>query len=365
MLKPLKTIMRKKIILVIMVFSTFLEAEMLSSKSDIFSDPLNDKSDMKTTTAVVIAGAASLIPQEAALLEQLYNTGWLQNITFISGVSSGALNTLMLNAILDGRITWERYKNILFSITNSQIFSLPKKEIPLDTSPLNQLLIKIAHDTLGYYTVRDLPITSSFSTIAVKKNLLGFHTQRFCNKPINDESQSDHDLVSVLMASTAIPIIFPPVKIKDFPDITYIDGGAAEDCVPYEALLQHISYTGKLPDKLLIVNKKITSSKISVQNELRALGIKDSKAIEGFGMFIHQHMKKMFISRLEELRKVHPELAKRTYVYTPEFEKDFSMLDFSNMKEQYEVSSEWARINKPVLLSDYLQTHDNNSGKIR
>jgi len=144
-----------------MVFSTFLEAEMLSSKSDIFSESINDKSDIKTTTAVVIAGAASLIPQEAALLEQLYNTGWLKNITFISGVSSGALNTLMLNAIPDGRITWERYKNILFSITNSQIYSFPKKEIPLDTSPLNQLLIKIAHDTLGYYTVRDLPITSS------------------------------------------------------------------------------------------------------------------------------------------------------------------------------------------------------------
>ena len=46
-------------------------------------------------TAIVITGAAARIPQEAALLEQMYNTGELKDIAFISGVRSGALNAVM------------------------------------------------------------------------------------------------------------------------------------------------------------------------------------------------------------------------------------------------------------------------------
>jgi hypothetical protein len=61
-----------------------------------------------------MTGAAARIPQEAALLEELYNRGLLKNVVFISGVSSGALNAVMLNGILSREMTWKEYKNDYF-----------------------------------------------------------------------------------------------------------------------------------------------------------------------------------------------------------------------------------------------------------
>jgi predicted acylesterase/phospholipase RssA len=49
--------------------------------------------------AVLLTGAAARIPQEAALLEELDKRGLLEDLVFISGVSSGALNSVMLNGI--------------------------------------------------------------------------------------------------------------------------------------------------------------------------------------------------------------------------------------------------------------------------
>ena len=51
----------------------------------------------RSGTAIILTGAAARIPQEAALLEELYNRGLLKNVVFISGVSSGALNSVVLN----------------------------------------------------------------------------------------------------------------------------------------------------------------------------------------------------------------------------------------------------------------------------
>lgn len=323
-----------------------------------------DTTEMKGT-AIVIAGAASRIPQEAALLEQLDKTGWLKNVTFISGVSSGALNTVMLNAIITGKFTWERYKKILFSLSNEQIYLKHKKKIPFDTKPLNYLLMKIIHDSLGYSVIGDLPIPSAVSAIGIKVRSLEFRTMRFSNKPLNPESNSGYDLVDVLMASTAIPAVFPPVKIKnapDFPDLTFIDGGAAEDHLPYEALIQYINYSGKSPERLVIVNKKYDSED-GIRQELEAMGLKDNRLMQRLGLFMHQYTENAFMTKLQELQKHHPDLASRTYVYTPEFGKDFALLNFNAMKEQYDLASDWAKNNQPEFLSQYLSKHQKSTDK--
>ena len=81
-------------------------------------------------TAVIMTGAAARIPQEAALLEELYHRGLLKSVVFISGVSSGALNSVMLNGILSGKITFTEYKEILFKLKNSDIFIQDGKKLP-------------------------------------------------------------------------------------------------------------------------------------------------------------------------------------------------------------------------------------------
>ncbi len=54
---------------------------------------------------------------------------------------------------------------------------------------------------------------------------------RLSNIKINSESDPDLDIVDVLMASTAFPIVFPEQKINNaptLPDKYFVDGGLAK-----------------------------------------------------------------------------------------------------------------------------------------
>lgn len=72
----------------------------------------NSAYQKRSGIAIVMTGAAARIPQEAALLEELFNRGLMKNVVFISGVSSGALNSVALNGILTGKMTWAEYKEV-------------------------------------------------------------------------------------------------------------------------------------------------------------------------------------------------------------------------------------------------------------
>ena len=324
---------------------------------DSLAQNIHIESDsIRKGTAIVITGAAARIPQEAALLEQLYNTGELKNVTFISGASSGALNTVILNAILSGKINWAEYKNILFAITNSQVFIRNGSDLPLDTSPLRELVRRIVNDSLGYYKVGDLPYSSSISATNAELRPPDGRTYRFSNRQINKESNPDLDLVDVLMASAAIPVVFPSIKLN-FPNmdhqITFVDGGVSQDHIPFEAAREYEKLSGSQFEKMIIVSRK-NIPEAGIGPELENMGIKDSKLREKLGASVQHFSKEGFIKRLIFLQVSDPELAARTYVYVPDFEQDFPMLDFNNFRLQYEVSEAWAAKNTPILLERYI-----------
>jgi len=87
-------------ILIILAIPAFLYFHECSNQGSAPDYPI------RKGTAILMTGAAARIPQEAALLEALYKRGLLKDVVFISGVSSGALNAVMLNGILSGKITW-------------------------------------------------------------------------------------------------------------------------------------------------------------------------------------------------------------------------------------------------------------------
>ncbi len=307
-------------------------------------------------TAVVITGAAARIPQEAALLEQLFNKGMLHDVIFISGVSSGSLNTVVLNAILNQRFTWDRYKRILFSLRNKDVFIQKEKSLPVDTRPLHNLLTSIACDSLGYKKLGDLPIACAISIANFEMPLFTERTYRLSNLKINSESDPDLDLVDVLMASTSFPVAFPPVKIanaRTIPDVSYIDGGIAEDHVPFEALLEYEKYRKIEVERLFIVSRK-NDEKPEISEELKILGVNDFGLFDHLGISLDDLTKEGFIKRLKALKEEAPSLASRTFVYVPGFKENFLVFDFNDLKEQYDVTSLWARNNEPVLLDDYL-----------
>jgi predicted acylesterase/phospholipase RssA len=316
--------------------------------------------DKRGGTAVVITGAAARIVQEAALLEKLHKTGWLSNICFISGASSGALNTVMLNAILEKKMTWERYISMLFNLSNDDIFIRTGNSLPVNIDPLHNLLTNVLYDSLGYKSIGDLSFHCSFSISDFELLPPFSKTYRLSNVKINDESNPGYNLVDVLLASTAIPILFPPARFQEsfgLPNSSFVDGGVAEDHIPFEAVLQYEKFRGFGVDTLIIVSRK-SDSRRRISKELNDFGNNDSRLFDRLSLWIDNQAMNGFIKSMKKLQHDYPELAARTFVYIPDFEENFALLDFTNLKKQYTVTANWADSNKPVQLNQYLDGID-------
>lgn len=312
--------------------------------------------DKRGGTAVVITGAAARIMQEAALLENLQENSWLSNICFISGTSSGALNTVMLNAILEKKMSWERYYSILFNLTNDDIFIKTGRSLPVNIEPLRKLLTSVVNDSLGYRNIGNLPYHSSISITDFEILPPFSKTYRLSNLKINDESNPGFNLVETLLASTAIPILFPPARFQEpfgLPNSSFVDGGVAEDHIPFEAVLQFEKYRGFGVDTLIIVSRK-SDSKSGISKEIKDFGNTDSRLFDRLSQWIDNMAMNGFIKSMKELQYKYPELASRTYVYLPDFEENFALLDFRDLKKQYTVSAAWAESHKPIPLNQFL-----------
>jgi len=308
-------------------------------------------------TALVITGAAARIPQEAALLEQLYYSGHLNDVTFISGVSSGALNAVILNAILDKKYTWRKYRNLLFSMSNQSIFLPSEKSLPVNTEPLRQLLTAVLHDTLGYYKLKDLPYPTSLSTVSLNIKSWADHTFRLSNRLINDESDPELDLVDVLMASTAFPLAFPPVRINNsitLPPGRFIDGGTTADYIPYRAALQYEAFSRRNFKKMIIVSRKLDTDE-GLRKELQEMGITRLDLIDKLNIALEDLAQRAFFRGLESLLREAPELSKKTLIYLPAIKGEYPLFDFTTMRDQYKTSREWARTHKPIPLDLFLK----------
>ena len=306
-------------------------------------------------TAVLITGAAARIPQEAALLEKLYSSGSLKNVVFIGGASSGALNAVMLNGILSEKITWKQYICWLNEISNDSVFINRDKRLPVDTSPLRNYLTRIVNDSLGYYKLKDLPITTAISITELNMLDIPKKNYRLSNKKINSESDPNLDIIDVLMASTAFPVVFPEQKIKNsttLPERTFVDGGMGEDHVPFSGLIDFIRSRNESVEKVFIISRK-SDLEPDINKELDAVGIGDIKVFDRIGVSLDEFLQKGFIKGLKEYEEKLPDLVENTFVYIPYFEQKFLLLDFNTLKEQYTLTKKWAAENNPEPLSVY------------
>jgi predicted acylesterase/phospholipase RssA len=310
----------------------------------------------KNGVAVIMTGAAARIPQEAALLEELDRRGLLKNLVFISGVSSGALNAVVLNGILSGRMSWDDYKNILYSLKNKDIFMQGGKKFPLNTSPARTLYKSIVEDQLGYKKIGDLPICTGISFTHLKDLDLIKNVYRMCSRKINQETDTTLNLVDIMMASSAFPVVFPPVSIrnaKTIPDAFYVDGGVGEDHVPFHSLLEFEKSRGAEVEKVYIISRK-SDSIPDFSEELRGLGIDDKGIFDKLGFSFDAILNKGIIKRLEAFVSDCPEHVPSTYVWIPNFQANFMLFNFENLKEQYNLTAQWAKSHNPVPLADFL-----------
>lgn len=332
----------------------FLILPVFKTKSQSFSEKYFVKEPQGT--AIIITGAAARIPQEAALLENLHRKGMLRDVVFISGASSGALNTVMLNGILNEKITWEDYKKILYSINNDSIFRVREK-FPIDTNPLRNFLTRVLHNKLGYYRIGELPVPSAISITDIDLLKFSRKNYRLSNFLINPESDPSLDLVEVLMASTAFPVVFPKAKIshsKTLPDHEFVDGGLG-DHIPYQPLIEFIKYRKQSVKKVIVISRK-SSTVPELNKELSNFGLTDNGVFDKWGISLEEFLASAFVKDLKSLQKDAPGLAEKTLVYIPSFKENFLLMDFNDLKLQYETTSRWAAMNTPVPLSQFLKS---------
>jgi predicted acylesterase/phospholipase RssA len=308
-------------------------------------------------TAIIMTGAAARIPQQAALLEELYNRGLLKDVVFISGVSAGALNAVMLNAILSGKLTWDDYRDILFKLRNNDIFTVEEeRKLPVNTEPVRKLLKQIVEDRLGYHQIGDLPYMTEISFNSRGDFGSGRRVYRMCSRKINKETDTTLSLVDIMMATSAIPFAFPPVRIENvttIPDHEYVDGGVGSDYIPFKALLDFQKHRGVNVEKVYIISKK-SGNYSEISQELDFLGIDNDGHIDRFASSLDKIMSRILINRLGAFARQAPEMIYRSYVWIPDFEQDFMMFNFNNLEEQYTLTRAWAQNNDPVPLGDFL-----------
>ena len=315
---------------------------------------------LRSGTAILMTGAAARIPQEAALLEELYNRGLMKDLVFISGVSSGALNAVMLNGILSGRMTWAEYREVLFNLKSRDIFIQEgKRKLPVNTEPARKLYTRIVEDKLGFHQIGDLPFMTEISFTNLKALDPKKRVFRMCSRKINEETDTTLSLVDIMMATSSFPIAFPPVRIKNvvtIPDVGYIDGGVGDDHVPFHALLEFEKFRGMGVSRVYIISRK-SDSIPEVSEELRGLGINDKGRFDRLGISLDNILKRGMMKRLRAYAVEAPDLVPLSYVWVPDFDKDFLMFNFENLREQYTLASNWAKSNNPVPLDDFLSNN--------
>ncbi len=347
----MKKLMKFTLITVTIFVSLFLIAGKNKAPDRKFIVP------SRSGTAIILTGAAARIPQEAGLLEELYNRGLLKDVVFISGVSSGALNAVMLNGILSGKMTWAEYREILFNLKNKDIFIQDgPKRLPVNTQPARNLYTRIVEGKLGYHKIGDLPFVTSISFTHLKRLDLKKVVYRMCSRKINEETDTTLSLVDIMMASSSFPIAFPPCRIKNvttIPDVDYVDGGIGDDHIPYHALLEFEKSRGQGVAKVYIISRK-SDSIPEVSEELRGLGINDKGRFDKMGVSLDNILQKGMIKRLKDYSEENPDMIFLSYIWMPDFKNDFLMFNFNNLKEQYLLTSQWAKTHDPIPLGDYL-----------
>lgn len=348
--------MKKKrhIILYFLAIASVISVFIFTGEKQL-KDPHPDFSE-RQGTAVIMTGAAARIPQEAALLEELQRRGALKDVVFISGVSSGSLNAVILNAVLTGRMSWYEYRGILYNIRNENIFIQDDRKLPVNVQPFRNLLEQVVEKRLGYHTIGDLPITTEISFVRLRPTELRNSVYRMCSRKINAESDTTMRLVDIIMASSAFPVVFPPVHLQNvasIPDAEYIDGGVGDDHVPYKALLEFEKHRGKGVEKVFIISRQNDSIPM-LSEELKNLGINDRGLFDKQNINLDKILKRGIVNRMESYAKEAPDLVPRTYVWIPDYKHSFLFFNFDSLKVQYEATTKWARTHDPVPLSQYL-----------
>lgn len=320
--------------------------------------------------ALFLTGAAARISQEVAIIDKLRELHRLeisQDNTMIAGFSSGALNTAAINACFrnDDPLDWDKYfkEKILFDVNNQKVYK-QNKFIPLDTKPLRKTVGDFLADG-NLKTVNDL----SFQSLILTFSYLRFTTVWISNL---FNRHKTIDLLDLMMATTAIPMLFPDQSIRNEDDSVnkftrgrFADGGMGGSFKRFEYYLKrYIRENGSL-NKLYIVSpmREVTDSdyeelhKMIPASDMFKMDLKEIRLLRIFMEMISQNGFDTFVKRFHKWTRK-KQIANEIYVCIPKMKTNYPILNFNKQKEQYEAVCDWINQNPDKLaipLDEYVK----------
>ena len=320
--------------------------------------------------ALFLTGAAALISQEVALIDKLIEKKGLEispEQTMLAGFSSGALNIGAINACYrkENPLSWNDYfkDEVLFKIKTSDVF-VREKFIPVNTQPLRETLTDFL-DNADLNTVHDLTFESFILTFSYRRL-----TTLWASNLFNQHHQIK--LLDLMMATTAIPLIFPDQTIHSLDDRKrksikgrFVDGGAGGSFKRFEHYLKKYQNQQGQLDKIYIISPMREVSpedyeelnKMVPSTDLFRMDIKDFKVLRFFMEMISKNGFDSFIKRFHRWTKNH-HIANEIYVCIPQMDKNFPLLNFDHQKKQYHSVCKWVDENPDKLaipLAEYVE----------
>jgi len=311
------------------------------------------KSIIGTGPGFALSGAGGRIPQLLALVESLMTGSYpgKQKVmpSFVSGASSGAITAVTVSLLAESietggvNFTWHDMRQQIDKMSTKEVFDDSAEAIAL--IPFNFLRGFILDNTPERHFLRrqcqkykhckfgDLYLPTYISTI----NQSNGETLRLYSR---DPMHAQLDLVDVLMASSAIPMVFRPQLIRQFGDNGFIDGGTGTDMIPVYALLAEPSCTAVYALAYANIVNPYGPVTPWFLNDLPLL----YNAIAAFNS-IRLDVAKV---SLEELSRV---TSKPTFSFIPELDQDWGGLDFDHGKQEYEAIRNWTSVNNPTQLN--------------
>jgi NTE family protein len=160
-----------------------------------------------------LSGGGSFGINEVAILKNMYDTNQINhNFDIITGISAGGLNSGVLNFYNDTNKGLDELRNIYFSLNNEMVYKHDEFHIFNNWSFFNTEPLKKTIENIMDKYKTDEKITLIGATDINKGKLKIFDFHRLNRK----------DKIDVLLATSAIPIAFPPVNING---TLYVDGG--------------------------------------------------------------------------------------------------------------------------------------------
>ncbi len=324
--------------------------------------------------ALFLTGAAARISQEVAIFDKLIEYKGLEvnpENTILAGFSSGALNIGAINACFRKKnsLSWEKdYKeNLLFKIHTEDIFK-QKKSLPVDTDPLRKSMSDFLKKA-EIETLEDCEFISFILAFSYRR-LTTIWASNFFNRHV------DIDLLDLLMATSAIPIVFPDQKIRAYNDRrnrflngNFADGGTGGSFRRFDYYMKRYFRQNEPFDNLYIISpmREISQHDFENLNHMLSskshfnINIRDMRIFRLFLDMISQNGFNTFIKRFHKWTRKN-KVAENIWVCMPQLEENYPFLNFDLQEEQYNSVIKWVENNPDKLaipIDEYIKKFEN------